>query len=374
MHGWGYVDLAAAFAARARTLAGELTAAGTPTGHRFYRGSMPTGGRATLTWNRHITDEAGHAFNDLNLELFDEAANSPIAASTSTLDNVEQVRWGGSAAQKILKVSTVTAPLNDVTSEPYALAVPADDWVEVAPPALTITGANGVAIVDRIYLLTMTVRNTGGLRAYGVEVTLTLPGNVTLVAGANPASLPTLDAGAQAQVIWMLRPTSTAGSPVTLDVAAKTASFGETYAGAGSVRLVLTLPNLDADGNGTADLVDARIILRYLAGLPDPQLLTGIALGQGATRNTAADIRGYLDSARALSPTMLDADGDREFRALTDGRLIYRFLAGATGEALVGGNVLGPGATRTTAEAIASYLQGFLPAAPPGLSPRLAAE
>ena len=130
---------------------------------------------------------------------------------------------------------------------------------------------------------------------------------------------------------------------------------------------VAVLPNLDADGNGAADAADGQIILRYLSGTPNAQLLTGVTLGSGATRTTPAAIRTYLDSGKTLSPKMLDADGNGQFSALTDGRLISRYLSGATGPALVGGSVIGAGATRTTAAAIAAYLDGFRPAVP--LSP-----
>src|SRR5207249_8649868 len=84
----------------------------------------------------------------------------------------------------------------------------------------------------------------------------------------------------------------------------------------------------------------------------------------GATRTTAVAIRSYLDTGKSLTPAMLDADGNGTFAALTDGRLIFRYLSGIRGVALVGGSVIGVGATRTTAAAIESYLQGFMPAAP----------
>jgi len=127
---------------------------------------------------------------------------------------------------------------------------------------------------------------------------------------------------------------------------------------------VTVLPNLDVDGNGTANATDGQIILRYLSGAPNGQLLTGVTLGAGATRTTTTAIRTYLDSGKALSPKMLDADGNGQFGALTDGRLISRYLSGITGPALVGGSVLGAGATRTTADAIATYLSGFMPVVP----------
>ena len=124
------------------------------------------------------------------------------------------------------------------------------------------------------------------------------------------------------------------------------------------------LPNLDADGSGAAGPTDGVLIVRYLSGTPDAQLLAGVTLDSGATRTTAAAIRSYLDTGRALAPRMLDADGNGQITLLTDGRLISRYLAGATGTALIGGSAVGAGATRTTAAAIAAYLDGFRPAAP----------
>jgi ELWxxDGT repeat protein len=127
---------------------------------------------------------------------------------------------------------------------------------------------------------------------------------------------------------------------------------------------VTVLPDLDVDGNGTAGAVDGQIITRYLSGTPDAQLLTGVTLGPGATRTAAGAIRSYLDAGWTLAPRMLDADGNGTVSALTDGRLISRYLSGATGTALTGGSVIGAGATRTTAPAIAAYLDGFRPAVP----------
>ena len=128
---------------------------------------------------------------------------------------------------------------------------------------------------------------------------------------------------------------------------------------------VTVLPNLDADGNGVADAItDGTIILRYLSGHPDSQLLSGGVLGSGATRTDPAVIRSYLNAGKILAPEMLDVDRNGQFGALTDGRLISRYLSGATGAALVGGSVIGPGATRTTAAAITAYLDGFRPVSP----------
>ena len=108
--------------------------------------------------------------------------------------------------------------------------------------------------------------------------------------------------------------------------------------------------SLDVDGNGATEAeTDGRILLRYLAGLPDSQLLSGGILGGGATRDTAQAIRAYLDAAKQAVPSPLDADGNGTLSALTDGRLLYRYLQNAPDPQLIGGTVLGEGATRATA-------------------------
>ncbi len=107
---------------------------------------------------------------------------------------------------------------------------------------------------------------------------------------------------------------------------------------------------LDADGNGNvAAPTDGRLILRHLFGFSGTALTDG-ALGADASRDAAA-IRTYLNGLG----NALDVDGDGRRDALTDGLLIWRHLLGRTGTALTAG-AIGPGATRTTAAAITAYL------------------
>ncbi len=113
----------------------------------------------------------------------------------------------------------------------------------------------------------------------------------------------------------------------------------------------LGFPLLDVDGDGTLGVAtDGRLILRHLFGFAGDPLIAD-AVGPGATRTTAAEIRAYLLD---LEPGLdVDLDGRRD--ALTDGLLIVRFLAGFSGQALVDG-VLGPDATRTDPQEIADFL------------------
>lgn len=59
----------------------------------------------------------------------------------------------------------------------------------------------------------------------------------------------------------------------------------------------------------------------------------------------------------------LDVDGDGEVKALTDGMLILRFLAGFNGESLIDGVVDADG-SRTTAAQIETWLSPFVVAPP----------
>ena len=87
---------------------------------------------------------------------------------------------------------------------------------------------------------------------------------------------------------------------------------------------------MNADANQTVDpAIDATLITRYLLGLRGDALTTG-ALGQNSAR-TGQALETYLASLN------LDADGDRQALAMTDGLLILRAMLGLTGTALTQG-------------------------------------
>lgn len=114
---------------------------------------------------------------------------------------------------------------------------------------------------------------------------------------------------------------------------------------------------LDADGNGVADaLTDGLLILRYLSGFSGEALIAD-AIAPDATRN-ATEIAAFLAVGE---DTLLDADGNGTADSLSDGILITRFLFGFEGEMLIE-DAIAPDATRTTPEAIVSFLESFLPA------------
>jgi hypothetical protein len=111
---------------------------------------------------------------------------------------------------------------------------------------------------------------------------------------------------------------------------------------------------LDADGNGNSDaLTDGLLFTRYMFGSRGDALIDN-AVATDCTRCNAADIEPLL--AQCSSSLASDIDGNGEVDALTDGLLITRYLFGARGPALIVDSV-GAGCTRCTASEIETYLE-----------------
>lgn len=107
---------------------------------------------------------------------------------------------------------------------------------------------------------------------------------------------------------------------------------------------------LNVDGNlATRAYSDVVIIIRYLLGYRGDALSAG-AFGQNATR-TGHVLETYLASLN------LDADGDGQVNALTDGLLILRALLGLSGDALTVGAVNTSSPTARNAQQILTWIE-----------------
>jgi hypothetical protein len=116
------------------------------------------------------------------------------------------------------------------------------------------------------------------------------------------------------------------------------------------------VPPLDVDGDGEFQaLTDGLLVIRWLFGLTGTALVGGAVDTIGCMQCDATAIEAHLAAIAA----QLDADGDGELQALTDGLLVVRWLFGLTGAALIGGAVDTTDCTRCTADAIGSHLQGL---------------
>ena len=119
--------------------------------------------------------------------------------------------------------------------------------------------------------------------------------------------------------------------------------------------------DIDQSGSGAHQyhaLTDGLLLWRYLAGATG-DALTGGALGSTAARTDPAEIKDYLDAVRSR----FDIDGNGIVESQTDGLLILRYLLGLRGAALIA-NALPtspPLATRNLASEIEAYLQGLMP-------------
>ena len=165
----------------------------------------------------------------------------------------------------------------------------------------------------------------------------------------------TTDAGGNATFNNLSFPA--AGGPViTATATVKTGVTTFTDTSEFSVCMSTLVPTLDLDANNVYDaLTDGLLAIRYLFGLSGASLTTG-AIGPGATRTTPDAITQYLNDIRLD----LDIDGNNDVDALTDGLMIIRYLFGLRGASLITGAV-GPGATRTLAPDIETYIQSLLP-------------
>ena len=116
------------------------------------------------------------------------------------------------------------------------------------------------------------------------------------------------------------------------------------------------LATLDADGDGELQaLTDGVLVLRYVFGLRGAALTASSVDTGDCTRCTAVAIEAYLASIR----TQLDVDGDAEIEPLTDCLLILRYLLAFRGNALLVGAVDTSHCTRCNATAIQGYLAGL---------------
>jgi RHS repeat-associated protein len=276
---------------------------------------------------------------------------------------------GGAFTSFLTGTTEVSALFTGQDGHTYQFYSVATDNVGHREAASVTADAVTVVRLAKIQGLAFEDMNVDGIRNGGEAVmtgrTLFLDGNSNGVLDAG--ELITLsDAGGAygfgnlAPGTYHLAEVLPAGWFETTPVAARTVVItgGETVIGRelGSLRATL-----DVDGDGDPNSTDGRVILRYLAGVPDSQLTAGILLSAAAPRTTGTQIRTYLDGAKALIPSFLDVDGSGQPNPFTDGRLIQRYLANAGDSALLAGSVLGPGATRTTGGAIRDYLDQFRP-------------
>ena len=124
---------------------------------------------------------------------------------------------------------------------------------------------------------------------------------------------------------------------------------------------------LDINGDGVITAAtDGRLAQRFLGGVPDSQLTSGLLTTQATTplRPTAAAARSYMATSTL---TMLDVDGDGKLNPFTDGRLVFRFLqqrelnqTGPDADTALIQGAIGANAQRRDAATIRAFLSRYL--------------
>ncbi|MDA7795297.1 hypothetical protein N8957_02640, partial [Porticoccaceae bacterium] len=115
--------------------------------------------------------------------------------------------------------------------------------------------------------------------------------------------------------------------------------------------------SFDFDGNGTADaLTDGLMMLRFAFGLTGD----GVTNGAVADDSTMTSEEVLAALATAKDSLAADIDGNGVVDALTDGLMLLRALFGLSGDGVTAGAV-GDGATRTSAADIEAYIDSMSP-------------
>ena len=256
--GWGEMNLDAAYHQRLNFGRDQVPA----NGARFFRATdQAAGDRATLVWHRRVADctplrqgcyydtDSGfhtYALSNLDLTEYDAATGAPRAASTSAIDNVEQVR-APAPGNVVYKVSA--GHIDGPPAEPFALAAtrPLTPLATPKPTVtLTLSAAGNVRAGTAIDVTADVANPSTDLTAEDANVTLELPAGVELVGSDATQPLGTLAtegaAGDHAVAHWTV--SGTAGGVNQLVAIASASRYGSTFTSAatGSFSIDATPP------------------------------------------------------------------------------------------------------------------------------------
>jgi len=120
-----------------------------------------------------------------------------------------------------------------------------------------------------------------------------------------------------------------------------------------------TIPagSLDIDGNGQYDaLTDGLLLLRGMFGLTEDALISGAVASDGVY-TSSDDIAARIN----MLGDLVDIDGNGTVDALTDGLVILRYLFGLRDDVLISG-VIASDATVTSAGGVGAKMESLMPA------------
>ncbi|MDX2153306.1 MAG: S8 family serine peptidase [Bryobacteraceae bacterium] len=285
--GWGYLNLQKV--PEHTIVRSEIP----PASVRYFRGTLGTTLRATLTWNRHPFEDARTTpvFHDLDLALYTRVDNTRVSISDSGQNNVEQVlARGGAAAEMVLKVIAVNERFGGgLTAEPYALAISQKGWTAVEGPRLSVECQAPASVAPSAALaVTCTAANQGQLEAFRVNLGLRLPAGFTAI---DPFVIGTIAPGAAVTRTFTIQaPAASVDAELTATAAG--VAFDDTVAANSTIRL-----RVGGGGPTTPVLTAAPTALTFRAtaggAAPAPAPLE-IRSSGGAASFTALTSEGWL--------------------------------------------------------------------------------
>jgi uncharacterized repeat protein (TIGR01451 family) len=243
-YGWGYMDLYHAYVHRGDFF--RTTISPGPD-YDLYAGYAWNGDTATLVWHRRV-DYAGssdpstyYSLSDLDLYMYREDTGAWVDSSTSSVDNVEQVKAADSYPV-VVKVDAYSTSFQGAPTEGYALATE-ENFSAASPPAFSLGTSGYSQGVGDQWTVNVTVYNNGDVAAHNVNVSLSIPTGLSIVSGSNPQNIGTIGSGANSTASWTLQADQAGSHSVPVNVSSS--SYAEIFTGSGSFSVdVSDLPSI----------------------------------------------------------------------------------------------------------------------------------
>jgi subtilisin family serine protease len=235
-YGFGYVNLSNTYIHRDDVSTGSIDDLPNGSVEKFYKGIANNGDKATLVWNRHVTYNGPNypasylSISDLDLHMYNEVNGATISASTSRLNNVEQVKSNANYGSAILKINPYGTFPSGITLEEYALATD-EVFVNVTPPILNLKMSNTESVNSGYnFSLNVTVNNSGDISAHDVNANIILPSGFNILSGANPQPLGSISSGGSKNASWVVKaPNNNSDTQYNIESFATSNSYDEFY-------------------------------------------------------------------------------------------------------------------------------------------------
>lgn len=230
-YGWGYLNLDAAFNYKDYVYLDNITENGKNGDYKFYLANFSANDKTTLYWNRHVSyintsyPTSYYSLNNLDLFLYNYSDNTLLASSTSSIENVEQVKSNFSGF-RIIKIKSNTTNFLPSTSdlENYAIA----SFAELSQkdgPNFTINHSMPSTINDSGIILIATIKNIGDIDCFNINISINISSNINISSGNISQNFTKISANSTQTINWTVQPTQLGIQNITINLIST--SYGE---------------------------------------------------------------------------------------------------------------------------------------------------